>query len=268
MASGFLGKTGLKISPIGLGTVKLGRNTHVKYPQPFELPTQKEALDILENAMELGINFFDTAPAYGASERAMAPFVSKYRDRMILSSKCGEVFDGNNSTYDFSPESIRNSVESSLRTLKTDYLDVLLLHSNGKDVQILSETDALPTMIRLKEQGKTRSIGISLKTISGISRAAEVMDVIMAPMNSDDDSLGEELSNAHERGCGIIAIKGLRSGHLNGVSVEESVRFVLKNVFIDVLVVGTLNKDHLRQVVHAGKNVREFTLTGLNKDEE
>lgn len=243
-----------------MGTVKLGRNTKVKYPQPFELPTPKEALDILENALELGINFFDTAPAYGASEHAMAPFVIKNRDRIILSSKCGETFDGNNSTYDFSSKSIQNSVESSLRNLQTDYLDVLLLHSDGKDTQIFHETDVLSTMIRLKEQGKTRSIGISLKSISGVSRAAEVMDVIMAPMNSEDDSLGEELSNAHNRGCGIIAIKGLRSGHLNGASVEESVRFVLKNIFIDVLVVGTLNKDHLRQVVHAGKNVREFTL--------
>ena len=63
-----LGATGLQVSPLGLGTVKFGRNQGVKYPQAFNLPSDREALALLELAWDLGINLLDTAPAYGESE--------------------------------------------------------------------------------------------------------------------------------------------------------------------------------------------------------
>ena len=58
-----LGATGLAVSPLGLGTVKFGRNAGVKYPRPFDLPSDQQALTLLETAWELGINLLDTAPA-------------------------------------------------------------------------------------------------------------------------------------------------------------------------------------------------------------
>ena len=63
-----LGSSGLIVGPIGLGTTKLGRNTDVKYPLPFELPSTREVEELLEAALELGVNLIDTAPAYGESE--------------------------------------------------------------------------------------------------------------------------------------------------------------------------------------------------------
>jgi len=61
--------TGIAVSPLGLGTVKMGRNTAVKYPRHFEIPDDKQVQNVLSQAWELGINLLDTAPAYGNSEQ-------------------------------------------------------------------------------------------------------------------------------------------------------------------------------------------------------
>ncbi len=66
-----LGSTGIDVSVLGLGTVKIGRNQQVKYPDGFELPDDKAVLGLFELAQSLGINFIDTAPAYGSSEQRL-----------------------------------------------------------------------------------------------------------------------------------------------------------------------------------------------------
>ncbi len=66
-----LGSTGIKVSLLGLGTVKLGRNEGVKYPRPFDLPDDRSVVALLETAQSLGINLLDTAPAYGRSEERL-----------------------------------------------------------------------------------------------------------------------------------------------------------------------------------------------------
>ena len=81
MVSRSLGQTGLIVSRIGLGTTKLGRNTDVKYPKAFPLPSDKQVHDLLETALTLGVNLIDTAPAYGSSESRLAGFVVSQRDR-------------------------------------------------------------------------------------------------------------------------------------------------------------------------------------------
>ena len=72
-----LGATGLRVSPLGLGTVKFGRNRGVKYPRTFELPTDRAILNLLETAWESGINLLDTAPAYGASEERLGRLLKR-----------------------------------------------------------------------------------------------------------------------------------------------------------------------------------------------
>jgi aryl-alcohol dehydrogenase-like predicted oxidoreductase len=75
-----LGRTGLTVSSVALGTTKLGRNTGVKYPVDFALPSDQEVAALLESARQLGVNLIDTAPAYGESERRLGPFVNNHRD--------------------------------------------------------------------------------------------------------------------------------------------------------------------------------------------
>jgi aryl-alcohol dehydrogenase-like predicted oxidoreductase len=246
MVSRPLGKTGLMVSPIGLGTTKLGRNTDVKYPESFALPSDEEVRELLDTSLELGINLIDTAPAYGESERRLGAFIEANRDRIVLATKCGEQYAGGRSTYDFSASAIVASVEESLRRLRTDHADILVLHSDGRDVEILTETDALEALGRLKKSGKIRAAGISAKTEAGILRACDTLDVVMAPFSQKDAQLAGALEKAHEAGLGLLAIKGLFSGHLEA---RAAIEFVLKQGFIDALIVGTISPAHLKEAV-------------------
>jgi aryl-alcohol dehydrogenase-like predicted oxidoreductase len=243
-----LGHTGLVVSPIGLGTTKLGRNTDVKYPEAFELPSDRQIAELLDTALELGVNLMDTAPAYGESEERLGPFVQANRDRIVLGTKCGETYENGRSTYDFSKAAIIESAERSLRRLRTDYIDVFLLHSDGRDVEILTQTGALEALEELKKMGKVRAIGISAKSEAGILEAARSLDVIMAPFSQKDPALAGPLARAHQAGLGVLAIKGLFSGHLDA---GPAIGFVLQQPFIDSLIVGTINPAHLREAAAA-----------------
>jgi aryl-alcohol dehydrogenase-like predicted oxidoreductase len=245
-----LGRTGLLVSPIGLGTTKLGRNTDVKYPKAFALPSDKQVAELLNTALTLGVNVIDTAPAYGASEARLGTFVMSHRDRVILSTKCGEQYRNGSSVYDFSAAAITASVEASLDHLKVDHVDILLLHSDGRDVEILTKSDAVETLRHLKQNGKTRAIGISAKTHDGIREACRTLDVIMAPFSQTDPSLAEALRQAHQAGLGVVAIKGLSSGHLEA---RAAIEFVLRQHFIDALILGTADPRHLSEAVSIAK---------------
>src|SRR5512145_2954027 len=96
-----LGRSGLAVSPIGLGTTKLGRNTDVKYPVGFALPSDDQIAALLESAGKLGVNLIDTAPAYGDSERRLGRFIEAHRDKFVLCTKCGEQYVNGQSIYDF-----------------------------------------------------------------------------------------------------------------------------------------------------------------------
>lgn len=248
-----LGRTALTVSPIALGTTKLGRNTNVKYPDSFALPSDEQVATLLQAAHHLGVNLIDTAPAYGESERRLGFLTENQRDDIVLCTKCGEQYSNGRSTYDFSPAAIIASAENSLRDLGTDHIDILLLHSDGNDLQILTETDALEALRRLKKSGKIRAAGISAKTGPGILEAARTLDIVMAPFNQKESSLAEALAEVHQRGVGVLAIKGLFSGHLDA---RPAIEYVLRQPFIDALVVGTINPAHLRDAVAVAETLR------------
>jgi aryl-alcohol dehydrogenase-like predicted oxidoreductase len=241
-----LGKTGLRVSRIGLGTTKLGRNTDVKYPEAFALPSDKQIAELLDTALTLGVNLIDTAPAYGASEARLGVLVGSRRESFVLSTKCGEQYSGSLSTYDFSSRALIASVEASLKHLGIDHIDVLLLHSDGQDLDILTRTDALRTLEGLKKSGKIRAAGISAKTPEGIRAACGTLDVVMAPFSQKDPRLADALGEAHAADVGVLAIKGLSSGYLEA---RPAIEFVLHQEFIDSLIVGTTNPEHLREAV-------------------
>jgi aryl-alcohol dehydrogenase-like predicted oxidoreductase len=127
---------------------------------------------------------------------------------------------------------------------------LLLLHSDGRDVEILTQTDALEGLLRLKRSGKVRAAGISAKTATGIIEAARTLDVVMAPFSQKESSLAEALALAHDRGLGVLAIKGLFSGHLQA---RAAIAYVLGHSFIDALIVGTVNPEHLKAAVAAAE---------------
>ena len=247
-----LGQTGLRVSPIAFGGVKLGRNTDVKYPDSFSLPDDQSIADLLSTAANLGINLIDTAPAYGASEARIGALLPGKREDWIISSKVGEFYQHNVSSYDYSREAIGQSVARSLRDLRTDYLDLLLLHSDGNDLEILSNTDALECIHRLKEKGDVRAIGISAKTLAGADLALQSCDVIMVTLNCDDTSHLPVIARAHELGIGVLLKKVLGSGH---IPPEKSLQFALSQAGVHSAVIGTLNSEHLKDNVRIAKGI-------------
>lgn len=240
-----LGNTNIDISVVGLGTVKFGRNEGVKYPQAFELPTDEQCLHLLSLAKEIGINFLDTAPAYGSSEMRLGQFLKGQRHDWVLGTKVGEQFIQGQSQFDFSTPAIVQSIESSLRALQTDYLDMVLVHSNGDDVALI-EAGVFEPLMQLKAEGKIRAFGMSTKTIEGGKLAVDLSDVVMVSFNPTYTDEREVITHAHQKQKGVLIKKALASGHLvASVSPVEALRFVLAEPGVTSAVVGTLNSKHL-----------------------
>ena len=144
-----IAKTGVRVSPVGLGTVKLGRDQGVKYPQGFTIPDDRKAARLLARARELGITLLDTAPAYGNSEQRLGQLLAGQRQHWLICSKVGEEFADGRSSFDFSPEHTRFSVERSLARLRTDVIDIVLVHSDGNDMAIINDGAALDELDRM-----------------------------------------------------------------------------------------------------------------------
>lgn len=244
-----LGNTGIRVSPVGLGTVKFGRNSGVRYPRSFELPEDAALERLLALAQECGINLVDTAPAYGTSEARLGKLLSGKRDNWIISTKTGENFIDNKSTFDFSGTGTRRSVEHSLRLLGTDYLDIVLVHCSDDDLAVVTESDALETLSRLKDKGMIRAFGASTKTLEAGVAALDHCDVVMVTYNMDDTSQSDVLGKAHQQGKGVLIKKALESGH--APDAASALRFVLDHPAVSSAIVGTINEDHLRANVAA-----------------
>lgn len=245
-----LGATGLRVSPLGLGTVKFGRNQGVKYPRPFELPSDRDILALLETAWDLGLNLLDTAPAYGASEERLGRLLRQCRRDWVIITKVGEEFDDGVSRFDFSAAATRTSVERSLRRLGLETLDAVLIHSNGDDLGVLEREAVLPTLLDLKQTGLVRAVGMSSKTVGGGLRAVECCDVVMVTYNLSERAEWPVIRAARAAGKGVLVKKGLRSGHLDRAMGIDPVRASMALIFaepgVSSVVVGTLNPAHLR----------------------
>jgi len=239
-----LGATGMQVSLLGLGTVKLGRDQYVKYPHAFEIPDDQAAARLLDSARELGINLLDTAPAYGLSEARLGRLLKGTREDWLLCTKVGENFEDNRSRYDFSPAHARASVLRSLERLQTDYLDIVLIHSDGRDLEILDELGTLDALRALKQAGVIRAFGISHKTLAGAHRAIQLgCDVIMATLNLENRAEVPVIARAGANGCGVLIKKALASGHAG----TDSLRYVAAQPGVSSIIVGTINPEHLHE---------------------
>lgn len=249
-----LGRNGPRVSALGLGTVKFGRNQGVKYPSGFALPTDAEIRALLHEAQALGINLLDTAPAYGSAEQRLGELLEN-RQQWVLATKVGEEFENGQSHFDFSAAHVTASVERSLQRLRTDYLDLVLIHSDGNDLDILQRSDCVEALQRCRTAGKVRAIGMSTKTETGGIAAAQLLDVVMLTWNltQQDRAAAQE---AARLGTGVLVKKGLMSGHVQDPTrdlVAESLALILREPALHSVIVGTLNPEHLRQNVEKAR---------------
>lgn len=243
-----LGNTGILVSRAGLGTVKFGRNQQTKYPTAFDLPSDKHIVDLLACAKELGINLLDTAPAYGTSEERLGKLLTQ-RHEWVLCTKVGEEFVDGQSYFDFSSTTTRKSIERSLKRLRTDYLDIVLVHSNGEDKKIIKDTEIFSTLAELKKSGLIRAFGISTKTVDGGMLAIDHSDLVMMTFNPIYTEEQPVIAYAHKKNKGVLIKKALASGHLNMIPsndpVRTSMRFIFQEPGVSSVILGTLNNNHL-----------------------
>lgn len=254
-----LGSTGLRVSALGLGTVKLGRTTGLHYPAPFQLPDDRGAARLLASARDLGLNLLDTAPAYGTSEERLGRLLAGQRRHWVLCTKAGEEFAGGVSRFDFSPEAVRASVRRSLQRLRTDVIDILLVHSDGEDLRIIDTLGTLDALADLKREGLIRAVGMSVKTVAGGLKAARLCDVVMLTYNLREQETGAVLEACARASTGALVKKPLASGHLAAgretAFVQQCFSHVLGQPGVGSALVGTLSAAHLEQNVHAAREI-------------
>ena len=260
-----LGSSDLQVGALGLGTVKLGRNQALKYPNKFTLPDDASAAHLLDRARDLGINLLDTAPAYGSSEERLGYLLAGQRQHWVICSKVGEEFEQGRSRYDFSPEHTRQSVLRSLRRLQTDVLDIVLVHSNGEDLRIIEQIGTLEVLAELKREGLLRAFGMSTKTLAGGLAAAQSCDIVMLTYNSEQQEERPVLDACASLRRGVLVKKALGSGHLVatgdpaagvpavGSALQASMDLVFAHPGTSAAIVGTINPAHLQANVEAAR---------------
>lgn len=248
------GDTGINVSPIGLGTVKLGRDQGVKYPNDFTIPDDKAASHLIDLARNLGINLIDTAPAYGISEQRLGPLLKGQRQDWVICSKVGEEFDKGESCFDFSAKHTRFSIERSLKRLKTDFIDMVLVHSDGNDLNVIEQQDVLEELQRCKQQGLIRAYGVSTKTVAGGLSAAQKTDAVMATFNLDYKDEKPVIDFCEKNNKGLLIKKAFASGHMGWKGedpIQASMDFIFSHPGVSSAIVGTINPKHLMANVEA-----------------
>lgn len=253
-----LGSTGIVVSSLGLGTVKIGRNEGVKYPAGFQLPEDARVRDILALCQDAGMNLIDTAPAYGSSEERLGALLARRQD-WVICSKVGEEFNAGTSHFDFSAAHVRRSIERSLQRLKTDYLDIVLIHSDGRDEALLRNGECLEALQRCRDAGLVRAIGMSTKTVAGGLLAVEQTDVVMVTFNPDAQEDAAVIGLAHALHKGVLIKKALNSGHATtphaGVAaadpVQRNLDFIFAQPGVSAVIIGSITPTHLQHNIEA-----------------
>lgn len=262
-----LGKTDLMVSRLGVGLSELGSD--------IRREEESRAKRLLNTALDSGINFLDTAACYGNSEELLGRTISSRRREFVISTKAGHVA-GSYPGRPWTAETVRDSIDRSLRRMQTDYLDIVHLHSCS--VSVLKKGDVIQALQDAKRAGKTRYIGYS-----GDNQSAKwavesgLFDTLQTSFNLVDQKARKGLlSEAEEQGMGIIIKRPIANavwgasrspssyaheyfrryrvmddgnGSLE-ISIEDPIRlalgFVLAHQVVDTAIVGTSDLQHMK----------------------
>jgi aryl-alcohol dehydrogenase-like predicted oxidoreductase len=187
-----LGRTGLKVSEISFGAVEIGLAYGIPVEGKIEKPSEEDAHAVLHAALDLGINFVDTARAYGDSEEIIGRALKGRRGEYILATKTMHYGDKGLSPAE-QKRLVRESIEASLRALQTDVIDVLQVHNITREV--IERGDVLEVLQQAQQAGKVRYLGA---TVYGVEDPLAVVkdghyDVLQIAYNMLDHRLDAEL---------------------------------------------------------------------------
>ncbi|HET9187643.1 MAG TPA: aldo/keto reductase [Acidothermaceae bacterium] len=206
-----LGSTGIEVSEIGLGAWQLGNTDQ------WTGPDRETSLRIVDEALTLGVNLFDTAPGYagGRSEQLLGEALEGRRADVVLVTKFGHKADGSS---DWDAARIEPAVEQSLEALRTDYLDVILMHSPPSELLDGTIAAHYREFERLRGAGVVRAYGASVDWGADIDTVvsttdSQVLEVLLHAFHQEPLAA---LNNAASRGVGAIVKVPLDSGWLSG----------------------------------------------------
>ena len=249
-----LGRTNLKVSEIGFGGAQVGIPNYMETCDPRGPREQQTILDALDRALDLGLNYVDTAPDYGdgISEEVLGRVVGKRRDEIVLATKLSD-YDG---------KSVVESVERSLRRLQTDVIDVLQFHGGiyeKDDLDTILNGGGLDALHTLRHQGKIRFLGFTAELPSGgVSTliATGAFDVVQIRYNftyqcaCDFINPRGVMREAEDQEMGIVIMRPLTSGVFQRLMAQAFpqlaeadlsaflLNYVLSNPFVDVAIIG------------------------------
>jgi aryl-alcohol dehydrogenase-like predicted oxidoreductase len=251
-----LGRTGLRVSEIGVGGAQFGLPNYMGRWDPFTGRAQQAVTATIERALALGYNYFDTAPGYGngRSEEMVGVALKGHRDDVVLATKVS----GNQWT----PEGIRQSVEASLRRLQVDVIDVIQFHGGWyvpEQADQVLRKGGLETFLRLKEEGKVRfagfttegpSAGVEEMIATGLFDTMQVRYNLMFQHPSDFETEMGIIRQADGQGMGIILMRPLTSGVFQRLMAQTFpqidtmevgrllLNYVLSDPYVDVALIG------------------------------
>ena len=243
----------IPVSNVGYGGYQLGRVAGNKYRSCGKpMPSDSEVEALLHGILDLGITVIDTAPAYGCSEERIGKFLLDRREEYNVCTKVGELTVEGKCTFDFTSNGMRNSVEQSLRLLKTDSVDCLLIHAPPDDLAVLHQSDAVEMMLNFKKEGKTKTIGFSGKTIQAQEEALEWSDVMMIEYSAANQSNESLITEAFKQGILVLVKKAMNSGHLHGTEALDFIREKsLLHSSIPCTVIGSTSLERMKENVEA-----------------
>lgn len=266
-----LGRTGLEVTQLSYGAMEI-RGHRIWSGRPV---ADEQAERILNTVLDAGINFIDTAYDYGLSEEYIGRFISRRRNEYYLATKCGctvvDAGDHDETPHVWTRENLLHNIDTSLRRMKTDYVDVWQLHN--PTVEQVETGDLVRVMEQVKAAGKVRWIGIS-STLPHISTYIGwgVFDTFQIPYSALERAHETVITAAARAGAGTIIRGGVARGapeegglgqHDRWARWEQAkldellapgesrsaflLRFTLTHPDMHTTIVGTLNPDHLAE---------------------
>jgi len=243
MEKRYLGNTGIQVSKLCFGGLTVG-------PLQANL-TPKEGGRIISHAFDRGVNFIDTAQLYETYDHVREGLKPFKRDDIVIASK----------SYAYDEKTALESVQEALNKLGTDYLDIFMLHEQESEHTIRGHYEALETLIKLKEKGIIRAIGLSTHAVAGVEAAIKYREIeVIHPIlnisglgiidGSRDDML-DAIKRYKNRDGGIYSMKPLGGGNLLN-RVEASFDYVLSLDCIDSIAVG------MQTIEEVDYNIKRF----------
>jgi len=213
-----LGRDGPALSVVGFGAWAIGG----PWAWGWGRQDDRQSIAALHRALDAGVNWIDTAPAYGLghSELLVGRVLRQRgdRDRIVVATKCGLWADGRRDLYDLRPQTIRREADESLRRLGTDVIDLFQIHWPDRQTGTPIEA-SWAAMAALADAGKVRRLGVSNFDVALLERCERIrhVDALQPPLSLIDRSaLGALLPWCVAHGTGVICYSPMQSGLLSG----------------------------------------------------